>query len=204
MVLRRVTGALPSGRADERWGGRLLMMTGKMTLGLLAYDGSPNREHPEHIRYRNCYRTRQHSAARGGIENVSRPGKASHSEAIRDRIIRGGTAVNEQMIRDDAGVVKNEKLRADRRPAMHQYREHQRQHQDVQDRFEQCPAVAQGRVAEPGAGLADDQGIYDPALGPERRPNTRLYAKPRTRPARTFAENDVIPVEGLKPAVQHL
>ena len=35
IILHRVA-ELPSGRADERWGCRLLMMTGKITLGLLA------------------------------------------------------------------------------------------------------------------------------------------------------------------------
>jgi hypothetical protein len=43
-------------------------------------------------------------------------------------------------------------------------RKHHRQQSDVKDRFQEGPAIAEFRVAEPGAGLADDQGVDDAAL----------------------------------------
>ena len=108
------------------------------------------------------------------------------------------------MIRNDPGVIEDEEFIADRRPAAHHHRKYQGKHQDVRDGFEQCPAVSEPGVAEAGAGLPDDQGMDDAALGAQcfKKSGRRPQFPGRSQLA--LAEHDIIAVQGLEPAVQYL
>ena len=108
------------------------------------------------------------------------------------------------MIRNDPGVIEDEELVADRRSSAHHHCEHQRQHQDMQDRLEQRPAVAELGFPEPGAGFANDQGVNDTRLSVQRRENGGPRPRLSPRPQWALAQYNVIAVEGLEPAVQYL
>ena len=100
--------------------------------------------------------------------NTETPERCDRTGPCWYRPIRRDTAVYKQMIGNDSRIIEDEKLIADRRTAVHHHRENQRQHQNVQDRFEQRPPVAELGVAEPGPGLADDQGVNDADLSLQR------------------------------------
>src|ERR1051326_8916853 len=72
--------------------------------------------------------------------------------------------VDKKQVGYEAGEVEYKKMCPNWRTALHHQREDRGQHRDVQDRFEQSPAVAELGIAEPGAGLANDQCLNDAAL----------------------------------------
>src|SRR5271166_1089871 len=108
------------------------------------------------------------------------------------------------MVGNDAGVIKDEEFVADRRPAPHHYPEHEREHHYVQDGLEQSPAITQSRIAEPGAGLADDQGVDDALLGSQRVEKAWLRPRLPGLARRALAQHRIVAVDRLEPAVQYL
>ena len=151
------------------------------------------------VSVRSSSRASRHDHVKGAHQR-----QLQQREVARDGVGHVAAGVDEQMIRDNSGIIKYEELVADRRPATHQHREHQRQHQDVQDRLEQCPAVSELRVAETGAGFADDQGVNDARLGLQRCEHSRLRSQPPRRPQCALAQHDIFAVERFEPAVQYL
>src|SRR5215471_651984 len=67
--------------------------------------------------------------------------------------------MNEHVVGDYSGIIKDEEFIPDRRPAAHHHRKNEQQHQNMRNRLEQCPAIAKLGIAEPGARLSDDQSV---------------------------------------------
>src|SRR5262249_42091978 len=108
------------------------------------------------------------------------------------------------MVRDNSGIIKNEELVTDWGPAPHHDREHERQHPDVQHRFEQRPTVPELRVCETRAGFTEYQGINNARLALQRRVDGRSQSEFSKSAQWPLAQNHVIGVEHLKSAMQYL
>lgn len=91
---------------------------------------------------------------------------------------------------------------ADRRLPAHQQREDGRKKRNVQDRFEQGPAIAETRVAEPRSGFSNDQRVDDARLAPQslgEPSNGPGWSRRRTV---ALAEHDVGAVDDVAPSVE--
>lgn len=74
----------------------------------------------------------------------------------------------------------------------------------MQNGLEHRPAIAQLRVAEPGAGLADDQRLDDAALAAQARAKSRQRTERPFRARGAVGDHDIVGVDRVQPAVQEM